>query len=115
MIAAASNRALLSGSVRVSANTRFLLRRLSDGDDAATIPRKLLEVIAGQIQMLHKQLRREMAEPLRKRDLLVSAGTEHLQKLHNVAAGILDVVAEALAHHPDVARPEVVGRRLRPG
>src|SRR5208282_4891505 len=43
------------------------------------------------------------------------AGAEHLQELQNVAAGVLDVVAEALAHHPDVARAEVGGRRLRTG
>ena len=51
----------------------------SDGDDAAATPRKLLEVFARKIQMLHHQLGRKVTQPLGKRDLFVSAGTEHFQ------------------------------------
>jgi hypothetical protein len=58
-----------------------VLRLLSDRDNAATILRKLLNVLPGQIQMLHEQFARQVAEPFGKRNLFVSLGAEYLQKL----------------------------------
>jgi hypothetical protein len=54
-----------------------VLRRLSGRDDAETFLWKLLEILPGEIQVLHEQLRRKVAEPLRKRDLFVSGRSEH--------------------------------------
>src|SRR5215813_6333800 len=63
-------------------------RHRLERDNAATGPWKLLEVLPGQIQMLHQQLRRKVAEPFGERDLFVFGSAEHLQELQNIATGV---------------------------
>jgi hypothetical protein len=56
-------------------------RLLSDRDNAAAVLRKLFNVLPGQIQMLHEQFARQVAEPFGKRNLFVSLGAEYFQEL----------------------------------
>jgi hypothetical protein len=72
----------LGGGAGIAPVPRFPhFARLSDRDNAATIPRQLLNVFPGQIQMLHQQFARQVAEPFGERNLFVSLGAEYFQEL----------------------------------
>jgi len=59
--------------------------------------------------VLHRQFRRDVGNPVVERDILITWCLEHLEKNEIRVAGILDLVAECFRRIAHVARVEIGG------
>src|SRR5579875_1192690 len=84
-------------------STCLNLQRNNDGLFLRQAPQ---EVLAGAQMFIH-QPRRRMREPLRRRNILVCANREHLEKDQVIVPGVLDVVRTRDLDVADVALLEV--------